>query len=595
MYSQFETGDTKMGTYDKHNTRLLQKSNFIRGLVLPLQKQKMVYSIPEESKKLLQTAILDNDKLNIPSSIKRWADKVKFEGTGVPMIPINWRFAESISSLKGYEALVLLELLDKKYNDDSQTITINTDHAQLFIMSAVICSFKTESGDIPAITPSYFKTLSEVFSVKDSSESLNPYNVSVTNIYKTKDNKFYHLHGSMDASVTQKAIGLGSESPIESKDFDDIWPIYQKRISELNADELDDLINNQYGQAGTICYTSEEFKKTEHYKANAHVDLFETHHIDDATSASWWSQGGSVERPLEGLKVLDITRVIAAPTIGRTLAELGATVLRVTSPNLPDLHILNPDMNGNKYNCSLDFKNPDDLKKLHELIEEADVVIEGYRPYHLDKYGLGKDNLLAAAKKRGRGIVYIRENCYGWNGPWSGRTGWQQISDACCGVSWKFGQSVGVEEPITPVFPNSDFCTGTAGAIAVMQALIEKSQKGGSYVIDCALNYYSQWLVDKVGTYSDNMWKDLWENSGKPSPRYYYMMPRLLPMYLGALRKNAPSMWNPNFFELRPIAGTDTQFKTIKSVHQFDGKTKPGFDIPVRGNGRDPAEWPASS
>jgi hypothetical protein len=555
----------------------------------------MVYSVPEESKKLLQTAILDNEKINVPTSIKRWIDKVKFEGTDNPVIPINWRFAESISSLKGYEAMVLLELLDKKYGDDSQTITINTDHTQLFIMSAVICGFKTESDYFPVGTPNYGKTLKDVFSVQGSVKDTDPYSIVATNIYKTKDDKFYHIHGSMNASVIQKAIGFSTESPIESKDFNDVWPIYQKRISELNADELDDLSNNQYGQAGTICYTSEEFKATEHYKANEHVDLFETHSIDDGTPASWWSQGGSVERPLSGLKVLDITRVIAAPTIGRTLAEFGATVLRVTSPNLPDLHVLNPEMNGSKYNCSLDFKNPDDLAKLHTLIEEADVVIEGYRPHHLDKYGLGKENLLKAAKKRGRGIVYIRENCYGWNGPWAGRTGWQQISDACCGVSWKFGQSVGVEEPITPVFPNSDFCTGTAGATAVIQALIEKSQKGGSYVIDCALNYYSQWLVDKVGTYSDDMWKTLWETNGKLSPRHYYTMLQLLPMYIGVLKKNAPNMWNPRFFELRPIVDSSIQFKTVKSVHQFDGETKPGFDVPVRGNGRDPAAWPASA
>jgi crotonobetainyl-CoA:carnitine CoA-transferase CaiB-like acyl-CoA transferase len=420
----------------------------------------------------------------------------------------------------------------------------------------------------------------------------DPYNIAATSFYKTKDGKFYNLHGSMNASIIQTAIGLEHESPIKSKVHYDNWSLYQSRIAQLNAEELDDISNNQFGQAGTICYTSEEFKETEHYKANAHVDLFEIHSFQDGTPASWWSQGGSVERPLSGLKVLDLTRVIAAPTIGRTLAQFGATVLRVVSPNLPDMYTLNPEMNANKYNCYLDFKKPEDLEKLHTLIEEADVVIEGYRPYHLEKYGLGKDNLLKMAKKRGRGIVYIRENCYGWNGPWATRTGWQQISDSCCGVSWKFGQSLGVEEPIIPIFPNSDFCTGTAGATAVIQALIEKSQKGGSYVIDCALNYYSQWLVDKVGTYSDTMWNTLWENSGKPTARHYDNMHRLVPLYLGILTKNAPALWNPNFFELKPILNKPAQFKTLKCIQQFSGETKPGFDLPLRSNGEDPAAWP---
>jgi hypothetical protein len=109
------------------------------------------------------------------------------------------------------------------------------------------------------------------------------------------------------------------------------------------------------------------------------------------------------------------------------------------------------------------------------------------------------------------------------------------------------------------------------------------------------LNYYSQWLVDKVGTYSDDMWKTLWETNGKLSPRHYFTMLQLLPMYIGVLKKNAPNMWNPSFFELRPIVDSSIQFKTVKSVHQFDGETKPGFDVPVRGNGRDPAAWPTSA
>lgn len=78
------------------------------------------------------------------------------------------------------------------------------------------------------------------------------------------------------------------------------------------------------------------------------------------------------------------------------------------------------------------------------------------------------------ARARGRGMFYVRENCYGWNGPWVNRTGWQQISDACCGISMKVGESLGnVNKAVTPVLPNADFCTG----IAVIQALVQRSLK----------------------------------------------------------------------------------------------------------------------
>lgn len=101
--------------------------------------------------------------------------------------------------------------------------------------------------------------------------------------------------------------------------------------------------------------------------------------------------------------------------------------------------------------------------------------------------------------------MFSSQNCYGWNGPWQHRSGWQQISDAvslesaeprrrvsrtlttfhqCCGVSREYGRAMGNEEAVTPVFPNSDYCTGVSGCIGVMQALIRRSEEGGSYAID---------------------------------------------------------------------------------------------------------------
>jgi crotonobetainyl-CoA:carnitine CoA-transferase CaiB-like acyl-CoA transferase len=137
-----------------------------------------------------------------------------------------------------------------------------------------------------------------------------------------------------------------------------------------------------------------------------------------------------VKRPLAGLKVLDITRVIAAPSITRGLAEMGASVMRVTASHLVDFSSLHCDLNWGKWNTCLDLRKTEDREKMRKLILDADVVVEGYRPGVLDKWGLGKDNVLKICEGRNRGVIYVRENCYGWNGPWSYRSGWQQISDA---------------------------------------------------------------------------------------------------------------------------------------------------------------------
>lgn len=147
---------------------------------------------------------------------------------------------------------------------------------------------------------------------------------------------------------------------------------------------------------------------------------------------------------------MDLTRVIAGPTITRSLAELGASVMRVTSPRIVDFTTVFRDLNWGKWNCHLHLKDEDDREKLRNLIREADVVVNGYRPgvsnnpkpdedgmcslltcvQVMDRLGFGRADMFDLVRGRGRGIIHARENCYGWHGPWAHRSGWQGISDA---------------------------------------------------------------------------------------------------------------------------------------------------------------------
>lgn len=208
-----------------------------------------------------------------------------------------------------------------------------------------------------------------------------------------------------------------------------------KRLSEIDSEDLQHRATNIYKQAGTICWTVDEYQNSEHGRANAHVGLFEIkERFDLGTSQPpcWWPEvpQTSAKRPLAGLKIVDMTRIIAAPAIGRGLAEMGASVMRVTAEHLPDLSAVHCDMNWGKWNCFLDLRTEQARTKLRALILDADVVIQGYRPGVLDKWGFGMNDVLEMCKERSRGIIYVRENCYGWHGPWQGRSGWQQISDA---------------------------------------------------------------------------------------------------------------------------------------------------------------------
>ncbi|KAI9303787.1 CoA-transferase family III domain-containing protein [Cunninghamella echinulata] len=560
------------------------------------------YNFLKACEDLFHSSVIENNKISLSDDFKKLANKVKFEGTHDISIPINWRLGESINVLKAFEGLSILYLIQKKYNANIEKgITINTDLAQGFLMSfsrnALVLNDDQENGKKEFLydEPEYWKLHDKLVKQKDYFNHRITYNSTCTNIYKTKDEKFYHVHGSLNASISQKALGVPTEEPYPNTSYADSWPIYDKACSQFTAEELDALLNDQHGQAGTICYSKNEYKKTDQYKANEHVGLYELHHIDDGNAPQWWDleSNGTVEKPLAGLKVLDITRIIAAPTITRTLAEYGASVMRITSPNLPDFSAVHLDTNNGKWNCELDFKKEEDLKKLQALVWEADVVVTGYRPYHLDKYGLGKEQLLKVARERGRGIIYCRENCYGWQGPWTDRIGWQQISDACCGVSTGLAKALGVEGAVNPILANSDYCTGVVGAIAILQALIERSTKGGSYVVDIAINYYNMWLVDKIGEYDEVTWKKLWESKGRLEAKYYDNMFHMLPIFIDLLKKYSQNLWNPNFFERRHLLDPSIDLIALKPVVQFnDIKVKPGISVPARGNGTDAPYWP---
>lgn len=311
------------------------------------------------------------------------------------------------------------------------------------------------------------------------------YRAAATNIYQCKDGRYFHLHGSMNPEPSQDSVGLPHH--MDAVTPEEAYEPYEKSMAQIDSKEMQRLASDLYKQAGTICWSTEEFKQSEHGKANAHVGLYEVHDVkNDKQPACWWpnSPETSAQRPLAGLKVVDLTRIIAAPAVTRGLAELGASVMRVTASHLADMSNLHVDLSWGKWSCHLDFRKEEDREKLRDLIRDADVVIQGYRPDVLNKYGFGMDDLLELTKDRERGLIVARENCYGWNGPWAYRSGWQQISDACCGVSLEFGRAMGHEEPVTPVFPNSDFCTGTAGVIAVLNAIVRRGAQGGSYKVD---------------------------------------------------------------------------------------------------------------
>ncbi|KAM3425110.1 hypothetical protein BST61_g7074 [Cercospora zeina] len=152
------------------------------------------------------------------------------------------------------------------------------------------------------------------------------------------------------------------------------------------------------------------------------------------------------------------------------------------------------------------------------------------------------------------------------------------------------GATMGLEgnEAVTPVFPNSDF-----GATATLHALIRRAEEGGSFGVDVALNYYSQWLVRSVGEYPEPVWQDVWQRHGSFVYRHYHNVLYTVPNLLGLLTQHdGKTLFKPDFFEPRASKATGVQFLQLKPVAQFKEDVKLEYNVGTRGNGYDKPFWP---
>ena len=557
------------------------------------------YSVPSESKILLEKGILSHEHhTGLRDEFKHLASFVHFEGSAKPTVAINWRFAESIAALKGLEAVLINALLERKYKQTPLEVSINTDHAQLFYMSSLVLEIDPDFS--APVKPTPVRDLTEKYSkyfpsgdIHNMASSL--YRRASYNIYKCSDGRYFHIHGSLNPDPSLDGAGLPRDIP-SIRTLEESWKPFIDRISQKTAEEWDQILGEQCKQAATVCLTPQSYQSSPQGQSNSQAGLYKIiKHTGSAQPAGWWpaTDQTGVSRPLAGLKVVDLTRVIAGPSISRDLAELGASVIRVTAPHLPDFSGLQADLNWGKWNCSLDLRQAADREKMTDLIRQADVVVNGYRPEVLTKYGLGPDDIFDLVRGRDRGVIYVRENCFGWDGPLSHRSGWQPISDAHSGVAWGFGRAMGNDEPVIPVFPNSDYCTGVAGACAVLEVLMRKANEGGSYLIDTSLNYYNQWLAFVVGEYPPDVWRELWHRNGSEVFRHYHSMNYTIPRYLKMLQADR-TVLNLDFFEKRVSGALNgLVFRMPKPALNFPPDTvNLRFNVGTRGNGIDAPYWP---
>ncbi|WP_375485391.1 CoA transferase [uncultured Jatrophihabitans sp.] len=199
--------------------------------------------------------------------------------------------------------------------------------------------------------------------------------------------------------------------------------------------------------------------------------------------------------PAEGVRVLDLTRVIAGPVCTRLLGALGADVLRLDPPDRPDTPPGSPaDTLLGKRSAALDLAaGPGPLLA---LLDEADVLVCGYRPGALDRLGLADDDLA----RRHPGLVVVRLSAWGHTGPWRERRGFDSVVQAGVGIADAESAQDGVtgDEPGALPCQLLDHATGYLAAAAVLDGLRRQAEHGGTVLRRLSLARTAQWLLDQA-------------------------------------------------------------------------------------------------
>jgi crotonobetainyl-CoA:carnitine CoA-transferase CaiB-like acyl-CoA transferase len=243
-----------------------------------------------------------------------------------------------------------------------------------------------------------------------------------------------------------------------------------------------------YAAGGVVAMmrSHDEWSASPHARALAELPVVSIEKIGEAAPKPW--PEGS--RPLEGVRVLDLSRVIAGPVAGRTLAVHGADVLLISGPGLPAILWLTIDTGRGKLTSFVELGSEQGRGVLRDLLASADIFSQGYRPRAIAGLGFSPQD----AARINPGIVYVSLSAYGHAGPWAERRGFDSLVQTSTGFNHAEGQAAGVEGPKELPAQMLDHATGYLMAFGAMMAKARQSREGGSWHVRVSLAQSGRWL-----------------------------------------------------------------------------------------------------
>jgi crotonobetainyl-CoA:carnitine CoA-transferase CaiB-like acyl-CoA transferase len=304
---------------------------------------------------------------------------------------------------------------------------------------------------------------------------------SIMGVYPAKNGRWSYIHANFPnhREAALKVLGV-PEDPTAVR----------KAVAQWDALELEEAIIAAKG-AGGMVRTMKEWAQHPQAAAIASLPLMEIVRIGDSPP----EELPKGDRPLSGIRVLDLTRVIAGPTCARTLAEHGADVLKITGAHLPSLGRQEYDTGHGKLSAHLDLREEKDREILRGLVREADVFSQGYRPGTLGNRGFSPE---ALAELR-PGIVVVSLCAFSHVGPWASRRGFDTVVQTVSGITHRQGEVFPGAEPGPQFYPVSaiDYLTGYLMAFGAMVALARRTREGGSWLVRISLAQVGRWLVER--------------------------------------------------------------------------------------------------
>jgi crotonobetainyl-CoA:carnitine CoA-transferase CaiB-like acyl-CoA transferase len=299
---------------------------------------------------------------------------------------------------------------------------------------------------------------------------------AIAGVYKTRGQRFVRLHTNFPhhRDAVCRVLNCNAER-------DEVQAALMQRDAEVFETAA-----YQAGGVVAMMRSYDEWSETPQGKALAALPVMTIEKIGEAAPKPW----PVGERPLAGLRVLDLSRVIAGPVAGRTLAAHGADVLLISGADLPAIPWLTIDTGRGKLTTFIDLKRDEGRDQLKKLLAEADIFSQGYRPQALADLGFSAEE---AARINPR-IIFVSLSAYGHVGPWASRRGFDSLVQTSTGFNHAEGVAAGIGGPKELPAQILDHATGYLMAFGAMMAKARQSREGGSWHVRVSLAQTGRWI-----------------------------------------------------------------------------------------------------